>query len=146
MKKRTSGHTILSPEKGDFIVDDGPLFEIGGEGKGFPGLHQGSRFAVSSFLEKHFGVKWVAPGDKGIVFRRMKHLTLPEKYDFSYKPPLAMEILRNSTVRYLTVPALPLGCFLKDDPVPEKLRLSDAEAAAATVAAADWKYRHTKRQ
>ena len=140
------GKPADAPDAGPFEscyrIDGNTVWFWGGEGKGFPGVHQGSRFAVSSFLEKHFGVKWVAPGDKGIVFRRMKHLALPEKYDFSYKPPLAMEILRNSTVRYLTVPALPLGCFLKDDPVPEKLRLSDAEAAAATLAAADWKYRH----
>ena len=32
---RASGHEVLSPQKGDFIVDGGPLFEIGGVGKGF---------------------------------------------------------------------------------------------------------------
>ena len=140
------GKPADAPESGPFEaryrVDWNRVWFWGDESKGFPGQYPGSQFAVYCFLERYFGVKWVAPGDKGIVFRRMKHMTLPEKSDFSYKPPLAMEILRNSTVRYLTVPALPLGCFLKDDPVPEKLRLSDAEAAAATVAAADWKYRH----
>ena len=32
---KASGHSVLTPEKGGFIVDGGPLFEIGGEGKGF---------------------------------------------------------------------------------------------------------------
>jgi len=32
---RASGHSLLAPAKGDFIVDDTSLFEVGGEGKGF---------------------------------------------------------------------------------------------------------------
>lgn len=32
---RATGHSLAAPEKGDFVVDDGTLFEIGGSGKGF---------------------------------------------------------------------------------------------------------------
>ena len=32
---RAAGHETLSPDKGDFLVDDRALFEIGGVGKGF---------------------------------------------------------------------------------------------------------------
>ena len=32
---RAAGHEVLAPEKGDFLVDGGPLFEVGGEAKGF---------------------------------------------------------------------------------------------------------------
>lgn len=31
---RAAGHSILVPAKGDFIVDESSLFEVGGEGKG----------------------------------------------------------------------------------------------------------------
>lgn len=32
---QAAGHALLAPMKGDFIVDEGSLFEIGGESKGF---------------------------------------------------------------------------------------------------------------
>jgi len=32
---RAAGHTVTSPEKGDFLVDGRWLFEVGGKGKGF---------------------------------------------------------------------------------------------------------------
>ena len=32
---RAAGHSLLVPAKGDFIVDESSLFEVGGEGKGF---------------------------------------------------------------------------------------------------------------
>lgn len=32
---RASGHSLAAPGKGDFIVDDASLFEVGGENKGF---------------------------------------------------------------------------------------------------------------
>ena len=32
---RASGHSLQVPSKGDFIVDESSLFEVGGEGKGF---------------------------------------------------------------------------------------------------------------
>ena len=32
---RAAGHSLLAPDKGDFVVDGSSLFEIGGVGKGF---------------------------------------------------------------------------------------------------------------
>ena len=31
----SNGHTLTYPKKGDFLVDDRWLFEVGGRGKGF---------------------------------------------------------------------------------------------------------------
>ena len=53
---RAAGHEVLAPEKGDFIVDGGPLFEIGGVGKGFKQIKDiNNSYVVNDDTEVGFG-------------------------------------------------------------------------------------------
>ena len=45
----------------------------------------GSAFAVYGFLEKFLGVKWVEPGDDGIVFKPKSKIDLPDDWEYEYK-------------------------------------------------------------
>lgn len=53
-----AGHDVLAPEKGDFSVDGGPLFEVGGEGKGFRQIKDISdSYVVADGIERGIGNK-----------------------------------------------------------------------------------------
>ena len=56
---------------------DGALYFWGDDSEPKDGPRWGSRFAVYGFLEKHLGVKWVEPGDRGIVFAPCKPTDVP---------------------------------------------------------------------
>ena len=131
-----------APFEARYRIDGNRVWFWGDESKGFPGNYPGSQFAVYCFLEEYFGVKWVVPGDKGISFRRMQSVVLPARRDFTYKPPLAMEILRAMPPRFMSKPAMPVADFVKFDPVPPKLRMSDKEMSDHAIADGEWRYRH----
>ena len=61
----------------------------------------GTLFAVYGFLESVLGVRWVAPGDEGIVFRRTERLSVPEDWSWRYMPPLMMGYIRTPAYREL---------------------------------------------
>ncbi|MBR4937938.1 MAG: hypothetical protein IKZ22_03605, partial [Kiritimatiellae bacterium] len=47
----------------------------------------GSLFAVYAFLDKILGVKWVYPGDDGIVYRRLERISVKDGATDRYVPP-----------------------------------------------------------
>ena len=61
----------------------------------------GTLFAVYGFLESVLGVKWVSPGDIGIVCRSRKTLEVPNKWSWRYSPPLMMGFIRTPPRREL---------------------------------------------
>ena len=55
---RAAGHEISAPDKGDFTVDGGPLFEVGGSGKGFRQIRNiPESYVVSDGVELGLGNK-----------------------------------------------------------------------------------------
>ena len=61
----------------------------------------GTLFAVYGFLEEVLGVKWVSPGDEGIVFQSAASVEVPEKWQWRYVPPLMMGYIRTPPPRDL---------------------------------------------
>ncbi len=81
---------------------------------------RGTANAVYLFLENVFGVKWIYPGDKGIVYKKRSSIILPDKLDFSGKQKFNMTMARTYTWKAKRVKA-----FNKF--VPAELRASDRE-------------------
>ena len=55
---RAAGHEVLAPAKGDFTVDGGPLFEVGGGGKGFRQIKDlPDSYVVADGIERGLGNK-----------------------------------------------------------------------------------------
>jgi hypothetical protein len=54
----------------------------------------GSMFAVYAFLDKVLGVKWVYPGDEGIVYKRRCHITVKDGWKDRFVPPLISTRMR----------------------------------------------------
>ena len=55
---RASGHSLSAPGKGDFIVDDASLFEVGGENKGFSQIKNiADSYVVNDDIEIGIGNK-----------------------------------------------------------------------------------------
>lgn len=55
---------------------------------------KGTLFAVYEFLDRALGVKWVFPGDDGIVFKPQATLRLDDGAAWSYKPVFALNSIR----------------------------------------------------
>ena len=47
--------------------------------------YNGTLFAVYGFLEAALGIRWVRPGDEGIVFRPMKSVRLEDGWSWTYR-------------------------------------------------------------
>ena len=54
----------------------------------------GSSFAVSQFLEKSLGVRWVSPGDDGIVWREGVKPTLADDWRWDWTYPSYVSLMR----------------------------------------------------
>ena len=53
-----NGHAVTYPKKGDFLVDDKYLFEVGGKGKGFSQIKDiPNSFVVNDGVEVGIGSK-----------------------------------------------------------------------------------------
>lgn len=54
--------------------------------------YYGSAFAVYGFIEELLGVKWVRPGDDGIVFKRVRSVDIPDnwRYEFRFRAQTAL--------------------------------------------------------
>lgn len=48
----------------------------------------GTLFGVYGFLEKALGVRWVSPGDDGIVLKRRTSVRLPSGWSYAHRPSL----------------------------------------------------------
>ena len=54
----------------------------------------GSLFAVYAFLDKVLGVKWVYPGDEGIVYKRRSRISVKDGWKDRFMPPLLLTRMR----------------------------------------------------
>ena len=59
----------------------------------------GTLYAVYGFLEKALGVKWVGPGDRGIVLTRRNAVEVPEGWSYRFYPPLEVSHIAEYTGR-----------------------------------------------
>ncbi len=55
---------------------------------------RGSLYAVYGFLDKVLGVKWVRPGDEGIVFQNRTTVSVPDGWKYRFYPPLEKSEIR----------------------------------------------------
>jgi hypothetical protein len=55
----------------------------------------GTLSAVYSFLENELGIRWIKPGDEGILFTAKTIVTMPDK-EFSWHPSLVQRNIRTS--------------------------------------------------
>ncbi len=62
--------------------------------------YYGSAFAVYGFLETVLGVKWVAPGDDGIVFVPRTKVDVPEGWTYEYHCRAETALMRNADPEY----------------------------------------------
>ncbi|MBR3925123.1 MAG: DUF4838 domain-containing protein, partial [Kiritimatiellae bacterium] len=109
-RKRTGGanavFVIGSPAPGmrkaaDFealaAVKDGKVYFWGDDGRStYKGEVPcgGSMFAVYAFLDKVLGVKWVYPGDDGIVYKKLSRISVKEGWKDRFVPPLLLTRMR----------------------------------------------------
>ena len=73
---------------------NGKVYFWGDDGTHEMDAAKGTLFAVYEFLDKALGVKWVFPGDDGIVFSRRTTLDLAEGAAWSYRPSFDLLSIR----------------------------------------------------
>ena len=119
---------------------DGVIYFWGDDSEPKDGQRWGTLFAVYGFLEKHLGVKWVEPGDRGIVFSPCRTTDVPPGWSYSFCPPLEMTIIR----------AKPNGfAWMKmDHEAPRALRIGEKRADELGRERAQWmlRLRHQTRR
>lgn len=59
----------------------------------------GTLYAVYGFLEKILGVRWVGPGDRGIVLSRRDTVNVPDGWSYRFYPPLEVSKIAEYTAR-----------------------------------------------
>lgn len=80
-----------------FAKREGDTIWFWGDDKGkkrYP--YYGSAFAVYGFLEKILGVKWVCPGDDGIVFKPCTKADIPENWTYEFRCPSETALMRRA--------------------------------------------------
>ncbi|MEA2012198.1 MAG: DUF4838 domain-containing protein, partial [Verrucomicrobiota bacterium] len=80
----------------------------------------GTLFAVYAFLENEFGIKWLEPGDKGIVYKPSRTLTLREN-NYNWTPKLSKRAIRSNSWRWKYVKN-------RQKSLPVSMRISQSEA------------------
>ena len=104
-------------------------------------VRYGSLFAAYGFLEEVCGVKWVRPGDDGIIFQSKKSVAVPSGWSYRFCPPLGMSLIRakDSTFAWLEK-------WEKATPGP--LRITRETAAKRAADDARWmlRQRHQTRE
>lgn len=88
----------------------------------------GTLFAVYGFLEEALGVRWVRPGDDGIIVKAMERVDIPEGWRQEYRPVLDM-----CSIRAYDAKLDPDGSLTFNKYIPAQMRLT-REAAAKVVA------------
>ena len=93
-------------------------------------IHNGSLFAVSLFLENELGIRWLWPGEDGMVLEKRKTLLLPAQKEASFVSKLPLANFRAGPVfpgkRYpfeevrKYVPGLPPEILSGDDYMAEE--------------------------
>ena len=125
-------------------------------------IHNGTLFAVETFVENELGVRWIWPGEDGMVFKKCKRFCWPKKKEVSFASPLAKAEFRYGE-RFPSrgfpykeakkfVPGLPEEILSEDDKNADKryrdrrlwrmrMRLQDREHFAYGHAFTNWKKR-----
>ena len=89
----------------------------------------GTLFAAYGFLETLCGIRWVYPGDDGIVFRPQTHVSVPEGWSWTYRPPLMKSEMRGEGLgRFSEERFLAFEKYL-----PNAMRGNDASARQAAA-------------
>ena len=101
----------------------------------------GSLFAAYGFLEEVCGVKWVRPGDDGIILRPTKTVNVPSDWTYRFYPPLGMSVIR---ARDSTYPWLEK--WEKATPGPFRITRETAEKRSADDARWMLRQRHQTRE
>ena len=106
-----------------FAVKGGKVYFWGDDGRDIEG-HPcgGSMFAVYAFLDKILGVKWVYPGDDGIVYRRLERISVKEGATDRYVPPLLSTRLRGAEPLNKGKNLEPDGTLKWDKYIPSAMR------------------------
>ena len=96
--------TQLRPEEARYIITPQAVYIYGDdEDSSSNGPlktgRTGTLSAAYCFLENEFGVRWIEPGDAGIVFSPCKSFTLKEK-KYSWTPQLTRRIIRPGIIPY----------------------------------------------
>jgi len=86
----------------------------------------GTLFAVYNFLDRQLGVKWIAPGNDGIVFKKTKNLKLSSG-TYNWTPKLAMRGIRPGYNRHQ-----------KNTNIPKQFHLSTKENKAKQTESQLW--------
>lgn len=82
----------------------------------------GSLFAVYAFLDKVLGVKWVYPGDDGIVYRRNRKISVKDGWNDRYVPPLLSTRMRGGEESNFLNNLDPDGSLRWDKYIPSAMR------------------------
>ena len=100
----------------------------------------GTLFAVYGFLEELLGVKWVEPGDRGIVFSPCETAVVPRGWSYRFFPPLEMTVMR--------VYKDGSGWLKGDNEAPRRLRTGEERAAELVREYTQWmlRLRHQTRR
>ena len=113
---------------------DGRIYFWGDDSSAKGRQRWGSLFAVYCFLEKHLGVKWVEPGDRGIVIKKRDSVTIPDGLICRFVPPFDMAILR-------TYGGSPGSWLKRNKDVPKALRIDEARAKQLGTDRVRWNLR-----
>jgi hypothetical protein len=89
-EKEPAAFTSYGRRVGDTIYLWG---DDSGTRRTYPG-RPGTLYAVYGFLEDVFGIRWVCPGNDGIVFRKAEKVEIPDEWSWTYCPPLKMGHIR----------------------------------------------------
>ena len=76
------------------FFDGKTVYFWGDDGGAGERVRCGSLFAVYGFLENALGVKWVRPGDDGIICQNRTAVTVPDGWTYRFYPPLEKSDLR----------------------------------------------------
>ena len=90
-----AGASKVEPFTSHALEKDGVIYFWGDDSEPRGGEpHWGTLFAVYGFLEKQLGVRWVEPGDSGIVFAPCATAKVPSGWSYDFVPPLEMTEIR----------------------------------------------------
>ena len=87
----------------------------------------GTLFAVYGFIEEVLGVRWVRPGDDGVIAKAMERVEIPENWKYEYRPVLDMCSIRAYGVKLDQEGGLTLNKY-----IPASMRLTK-DAATKVV-------------
>lgn len=96
----------------------------------------GTLFSVYDFLYNELGVRWIKPGDDGIIYKEVEELNLSNK-SFSWNSDYSFKILRNDIWNYDKF----VNKLKMDKYTPKKLQLSKVKVEERNTEDLLWKRR-----